>query len=321
MPENISPETMESIRALCRRISVAHDLNDEIQRELYTHMEDKLLGYLSGGEKVTEEDAFILVREHFGDPVVIRKLLRETHTREVRVKWVQKISLLMMALWCSTAFEYALQGVFIFIFMNLPAWMLVSDTARIVMKYLLGGTGVISILFLWYVLLCWRRGMEREHQPWIVRHTVKFFRDFVPLFILGTVVFSIVFNIFNALIEHALNSGMLYIQNPNRTTEDMEVILRFMKTGQYVMINVAWIWWMSWPWRGVRSLLNGIGSIVILYILFIAVSFVFTEPDKVGTVFADAARNTGISVAAAIGIYLIYYSYRSILDRKLKQIG
>ena len=85
MDTDISPETTERIRALCRRISVAHDLDDEIQRELFSHMEDKLHGYLSGGEKVTEEDALILVREHFGKPEVVRGLFREVHAPETHL--------------------------------------------------------------------------------------------------------------------------------------------------------------------------------------------------------------------------------------------
>ena len=79
MAENISPETAEKIRALCSRISVANNLDQEIQEELYSHLEEKLLAYLSGKEKITEEDAFILVREHFGDPVKLKGLLRKVH--------------------------------------------------------------------------------------------------------------------------------------------------------------------------------------------------------------------------------------------------
>ena len=79
MDKKLSPETAERIRELCRKISVAHNLDEDIQRELCAHMEDKLLGYLSGAEKLTGEDAFILVREHFGNTENLKRLLRQVH--------------------------------------------------------------------------------------------------------------------------------------------------------------------------------------------------------------------------------------------------
>lgn len=85
MAEDLSHETAEKIRALCSRISVANSLDQEIQEELYSHLEEKLLAYLSGKEKITEDDAFILVREHFGDPVILKELLKEVHTARGRV--------------------------------------------------------------------------------------------------------------------------------------------------------------------------------------------------------------------------------------------
>ena len=53
MPDNLSPETSEKLRALCRKISIANNIDEEIREELYSHMEDKFLGYLSGEEKIT----------------------------------------------------------------------------------------------------------------------------------------------------------------------------------------------------------------------------------------------------------------------------
>ena len=161
MPESISPETTESIRALCRQISVAHDLDDEIQRELFTHMEDKLLGYLSGEEKVTEKDAFILMREHFGDPVVIRELLRETHAIEVRVGFWRKTVLFSWAVWGAFVFQYCLQVILISGFMLLTHMLYISDSSRMAMKLSIAGTKIVAFFVLWYILLIWRRGIER----------------------------------------------------------------------------------------------------------------------------------------------------------------
>lgn len=64
----ISPQVQERIDALCRQISVAHELDADIQKELRGHIKDKLLAYLSGEERLTEQDALILVRKQLRDP-------------------------------------------------------------------------------------------------------------------------------------------------------------------------------------------------------------------------------------------------------------
>ena len=84
MPDSISPQTEEKIRQFCQKISIACGLDYEIQEELYGHFEDRVLGYLAGEERLTEEDAFVLVREHFGSPENIKELMKIAHRRENR---------------------------------------------------------------------------------------------------------------------------------------------------------------------------------------------------------------------------------------------
>lgn len=79
MTHSISPRIQEEIYFLCSQISITNSLDPEVAEELKGHMEDKLLAYMDGEEQLTEQDAFILVREHFGDPMVIEGLLQEVH--------------------------------------------------------------------------------------------------------------------------------------------------------------------------------------------------------------------------------------------------
>jgi hypothetical protein len=82
MSDHLTPETAERLRSLSERITIARGLDDDIRAELAAHMEDKLLAYLSGAEKLTEEDAFVLVREHFGNADNLKKLLKKVHAPE-----------------------------------------------------------------------------------------------------------------------------------------------------------------------------------------------------------------------------------------------
>ena len=79
MADELGSETRADMRSLCKKISVAHKLDAEIQEELYAHMEDKLIAYLDGEERIAEKDAFILVREHFGKASVVKGLMQDAH--------------------------------------------------------------------------------------------------------------------------------------------------------------------------------------------------------------------------------------------------
>lgn len=82
MDNPLTPETQQRICALCGEIAVAHDIDPELREELRGHVEDKILGYLSGEEAVSEADALMLAREHFGDRAQLKAMLSEVHQGE-----------------------------------------------------------------------------------------------------------------------------------------------------------------------------------------------------------------------------------------------
>ncbi len=93
----LNNDIQQQARELARKITVAHDLDPEIQDELYAHIEDKLLAYKSGEEQISDEDAFILVREHFGDAKVIRGLMQEVHREGIRISMLRRVLALVVA--------------------------------------------------------------------------------------------------------------------------------------------------------------------------------------------------------------------------------
>jgi hypothetical protein len=159
MAENLSPETSEKLRYLCRKIAVAHTIDEEIQQELYSHMEDKFLGYLSGEEKITEEDAFILVREHFGKPESIKDLLQEVHSLETRISLARKIGAVLAATLGIGALSYTVEIILRFVGFwvfgpSIDRWTLIFQF------YLLG------IIFLPFILYRWREAQGRGESIW-----------------------------------------------------------------------------------------------------------------------------------------------------------
>jgi len=79
MDKQITPDIEKQLEALCAEISVAQKLDEEVQEELYGHLEDKYLAYMNKEEEVGPQDAVILVREHFGDAAALQELLRDVH--------------------------------------------------------------------------------------------------------------------------------------------------------------------------------------------------------------------------------------------------
>jgi hypothetical protein len=73
MPDEISPGARKKLDVLCDKLGIA-DGEPDVRAEILGHLEEKLSGYLSGEEKLTEDDALLLVERHFGD---LRKIGRE----------------------------------------------------------------------------------------------------------------------------------------------------------------------------------------------------------------------------------------------------
>ena len=91
MDNSISPEMEKRIRALCDEIVSAEALDADLHEELYSHIEDKILGYLDGEETLSEADAFLLAREHFGDRRLVREELGEAHFVESEFRFFRHL--------------------------------------------------------------------------------------------------------------------------------------------------------------------------------------------------------------------------------------
>ena len=90
MTNTISPQTRARIDSLLREIAAGQHMDADTIDELRAHMEEKLLDYMRGEIPVSEDDAFVLVREHFGKPEVIRAMYQETRRRfspQLFIRW------------------------------------------------------------------------------------------------------------------------------------------------------------------------------------------------------------------------------------------
>ena len=161
MVESLNAETQEQMQVLCRKISVAHDLDPEIQEELYGHMEDKLLAYLNGEELVTEDDAFILVREHFGDPAVLKGLLQDVHAYEVHVSLARRLAAAAIVTTATMVSS---------LFLMRLVFLLWEDTRGMdSFQACFAVAGAANVVVPWLLLWLWQRRLDAGHKPWFLR--------------------------------------------------------------------------------------------------------------------------------------------------------
>ncbi|MBL7648104.1 MAG: hypothetical protein JNK74_18120 [Candidatus Hydrogenedentes bacterium] len=161
----LNDDTQQKARELARKITVAHDLDPEIQEELYGHIEDKLLAYKSGEELVSDEDAFILVREHFGDAKVIRGLLRGVHAGAFQASLMRKVLALTLVA-CSVRVGFSLARE-----LSIAAAGLYESGAG-VLFCILSSLLIFEITALGtlaFVLRRWKQAERSERELWFVR--------------------------------------------------------------------------------------------------------------------------------------------------------
>ncbi|HEY8747047.1 MAG TPA: hypothetical protein VIM11_03665 [Tepidisphaeraceae bacterium] len=68
-------DAVRKIRDLCQELADRHGLDRELRDEMCGHLEDKLAGYLRGDVRISEDDALLLVRAHFGNAEQIARTI------------------------------------------------------------------------------------------------------------------------------------------------------------------------------------------------------------------------------------------------------
>ena len=281
MPIKLSPETHEKISSLCKKISVAHNLDDEIQKELHCHMEDKLTGYLSGDEKITEEDAFILVEKHFGDPKTIRLLYQDVEAIEAHVSFARRIgAVLALSIWIIYTASYILE----IILSSLFTWSLKGNVFPESNMILIGIPEIIpnifSLLLFTVILMHWRKNMEYGRKPWFLKiNMLKFF--------------GIIFGSFFGMYLIIITTHQFQANSFNQLT------LTF---GRLTVIAhcLIWIWWCDSQPRRLLAVLYGsiswVASQILIWVVFASLSDLRYRPNEVWQ-----------TIRYSITYYLIYF--------------
>ncbi len=173
MAEQLNDSIQKKARELAERITVAHDLDPEIQEELYGHIEDKMLAYCSGEEPVSQEDALILAREHFGDGATVKAMFQEVHAEAAQVTLVRKLLALVLTL---LAFGVVFSGVRTIASVVLIPSFILNDSFEgvpyLFSRYFGYAVGLVKLAAIVYVLRRWRQKTHAGITPWFCRWSI-----------------------------------------------------------------------------------------------------------------------------------------------------
>lgn len=255
---SISSDIQEEMKKLCRKATAAHDLKPEVSEELYGHLEDKLLGYLSGQERVTEADAMILVREHFGKPEELKRMLealRDEDTVPLSRRIVSAaVATMAIHVACACIVPFLKLGI-----SRLAINVGYRDAILLAFPPALVSIGAVAVLCI--VLQRWQRTLDQGGSPWFVRWSIPAIGGLVA----GMLVVSAIIRI--AVIPVSVwSAGYRFSENQHALMWAM-TMLSFCSLGVQCII---WFWWCARsPSRWIRLTLSVAGAWVIYNLVLV----------------------------------------------------
>lgn len=222
MHSEFSEETQHRITGLCSKISVANHLNDEIREELHGHIADKMEAYLDGSEVITEDDAFVLVREHFGNPEVIRSMYEVAEPVAAYGGFLRRLGAILVATsLCFWFTSYVLEVIFTLFVKMTPVSV---NPDPLIFGIPQSFSVIIGVLLYIVALTHWKKKMRLGQQPWFMK--IK------PYWFIGIIVLS----------EIAL---YMVIPFTHQITAPHNDIFDYTLVGGLLVHCMFWVWWLD----------------------------------------------------------------------------
>lgn len=228
--EELSPELDRNIRDYCQDKFGAGDFADEVREELHDHFRDRVLGYLNREDELSEDDAFLLAREHFGDTAPVRGMLLNEHVSD------------------------AVPGLYRRMAAGVAVFVLVQPLAGLALAPLLNADTISPIdtgwLFTLWSILCtplayaplrkWRTQMNRGTQPWFLR--------WPPLAIVVLLL----------VLYGGVGALQFYQADPAAPTPRYDTVAALLFGANFVVQAMLWFWWCRIPVRAPHLFLHAV---------------------------------------------------------------
>ena len=287
MHNRVSAETRAQLEALCRQVTVSRPLDEEIRRELYGHMEDRLLAHLNGSLPLTEQEAFVLVREHFGDPAVVKEQLQGVYAGDAAASLGRRLVAAFAACTAVNALSSVLQLCLGAVPAALGAWR------EPLQEGLFWVTELVFIPAAMYLVLrAWRKRMERGDAVWFQTRSAGFMAAVLGASTVVSVVSVPFFFWVESVVPNSFDGSV-------GATNTMAALL------SVLIMGAVWIWFCDQPPRTRRNvLLAALGWALALGLISFTAAF---QANITGyQILANALGSlitTGVFAALSLGLY------------------
>lgn len=276
MKYKITPEISSEIDEFLRQISVAHSLDSEIREELRNHIEDKLCGYMRGEIKISEEEAWLLVREHFGDPAVLKSLYHETEAKEMYKSFFRRIgAAFVVCIWLLFVAPPLLEALFKIvsnIFFNNP----MNYLTMIIYCVGLSVKIVLPVIFMFYLFFSWRKKMTNNEELWFDTISKSNFIKLIVISFIATITVKMLFENenFSLITWHKVTFTSAVIERMFYSFGGHFIYVYLYGIIPPLVSCFAWLWWCDNPPKRYMAVFYGFISWMAAQILIIKV-FVF----------------------------------------------
>lgn len=246
MNRTLSPELLQRIRTHCEGFCEKHGL-DHAREDLQDLIEEKASSYLAVSETLHEEDAFLMAKEHFDDPDVLR--VRFGGTRPAQAvpaassppELAPSLSTgrrLFAAFVASFVIAIALKALLLpfhvcmTVFRPAPGLAWISSLLFNAVQFSLVA---LSLLALYGALRHWDRAAEAGSRPWFARMPAVL----ALLLIAGLIVVERLV----PTTVWTVNQGLPFVTHGDRGIYILFVTIFGMiaSTGR----NMVWLWWVD----------------------------------------------------------------------------
>ncbi len=258
----LTPDLHKQIDTLCRQISIAHHLDPDLQSELRAHLEDKTRAYLTGQLPLSEADALLLAKSHFGNPAQIKSLFQSVHATAHTLSFARRIVAIIAATFAVDLLSHAFAG-FWKLYVLYPASIVPPPERYAALPYVprpqfsetfhaLLVTGqtlncILQVGTLWVLLHLWRTQLSRGNRRWFDTPT--------PLRATATLVLlcAIQFALSVIVSRHVWDAAPPYSNGAQFAEQSFLVATTISWLIALAAQAFLWIWWLDRTPRTRRS--------------------------------------------------------------------
>jgi len=231
---DLSAELERRIEAYCSQEIGGEDYPEEVREELRAHFRDRVLGYLNREDDLSESDAFVLAREHFGNPAVVREMLLKESSTGFPAGLYRRMA----------------AGAVVFVLVQPLAGLLVTQTLSLFLDpaklspidtgWAFTATALVTIPLAYAPLRYWRGRLDSGAAPW--------FMTWPPIALVALL----------AGIYIAVGAMQLYFSEPGAEQPMLDAMAGFLGVAIMLIQSAQWFWWCRIPPRSFSHFLHAV---------------------------------------------------------------